>query len=155
MALTDIAQRNFAITTIAMESVGWVTKTVEVDHASGWLPGQQLFGLTGGAGTANTKIPTAVLIEKDLVGETVHDTYDTNEALLVWYPQPSDRGAMRLKDGTSIAEGDYVVPAGSGNVEKYASASHDEFSILGVAAGTLDVSGGSAGGINLVEVLFI
>ncbi len=153
MALSDIDQRNCAITTIVMESVGWVHKTIEVSHAAGWLPGQLLYGLIGGAGIDNKRIPNALLIEKDLVGETVHDSYDANETLLVWYPQPADRAAMRLQDSTSIEEGDYVVPAASGDVRKYVDGVDEPAAIMGIAQADLDLTGANVGGINLLEVL--
>jgi len=153
MALSDITQRQCAITTIVLESVGWVHKTIEVSHAAGWLPGQLLYGLIGGDGIDNKNIPRAVLIEKDLVGKTVHDTYDANEALIVWYPQPADRAALRLQDSTSIEEGDYVCAAASGDVRKWVDGQDEPAAILGIAQADLDLTGANVGGINLLEVL--
>jgi len=153
MALSDIERRQHPITTIVMESVGWVHKTVELTHASGWLPGQLLFGRILGAGSEDKRIPQALHIEKDVVGKTVHDHYTANEALLVWFPQPADRAAMRLLRGTSIDEGDFVVSAGSGDVRAYVDGTDEPAAILGMAADDLDLTGTNVNDINLLEVL--
>lgn len=155
--LSDIVAREYPITTIMLESVGWTTKTMAVEHDAGWLPGLLVSGLT--ANNSNKRIPVIVLIEKDLVGETVHDAYDEDEALLVVFPQQSDQVALRLKDGTSIEEGDYVVPSTSGTVIKYDAAStgvaDNEAAIIGMAMADLDLTGDNEGGINLLPVLLM
>lgn len=153
MALADIAQRLCAITTIVQNSVGWVTKTLDTAHAAGWLPGQLVSGLVEGAGADGKRLPAHVLLEKDLLGQTVHDSYALDEVLLVGIMQPGDIVALRLEDGASVTAGDFVVPGESGDVRPYVTESDEEAAILGIAQADLDLSGENTGGINLLSVL--
>lgn len=151
-ALTDLAYRVHAITTIILESAATIMKTLKVDHAAGWLPGQLYIGLVGGAGTEDTKVPVMVLVEKDIAGQTVHDAYLENEALIVWHAQPGDRIALRLAAGLSIEEGEYIVSAGSGDVRAYNSGPDSEAAVFAMALEDLTLDEGD---INLLAAVVI
>ncbi len=153
--LADMDIREHPITTIVLESVGWITKTIAIEHAAGWLPGELVWGHI--ADFSNKRLPIAVLREKDVIGETVHDAYDEDEALLIAFMQPGDQVALRLKDGTSVEDGDMLVPTADGEVVKYdvsgSGTTDNDAAIIGIAMSDLDLTGDNEGDINLLPVL--
>ena len=153
--LIDMNIREHPITTIVLESVGWITKTAAVEHEAGWLPGELFWGHI--VDYSNKRLPIAVLREKDVIGKTVHDAYDENEALLIAFMQPGDQVALRLKDGTSVENGDMLVPTFPGEVVKYdvsgSGTTDNDAAIVGMAMSDLDLTGDNEGNINLLPVL--
>lgn len=106
-------------------------------------------------GTADATALPAFAIEDRDVGKTPADTYVAadNENVPVAYPQRGGKVNLAwLAAGETVTEGDYLVSAGDGTLQAYASQdivgdgtdTVDQNKVVAVADETLDNSGGAS-----------
>lgn len=94
-------------------------------------------------------IPVMVAKEDELQGNGVTTAYTAANQAIVWLPQPGAILNFRVANGQSIAIGDYVESAGTGNVQKYVADVESggdiirPQQIIGVAKSACDMSGSS------------
>ena len=94
-------------------------------------------------------IPVIVAKEDVLQGNGVTTAYTADNQAMAWLPQPGAILNFRVANGQSIAIGDKIESAGSGEVQKYvadeASAGNTIYpqQIIGIAVSACDMSGSS------------
>ena len=85
----------------------------------GYLLEETSAGLVQAHSTAGGPVFPLVALEDELQGKDYTTVYAVSTKINCWVPTRGDRGYLMLKDGESVAIGDFVESAGSGLVAKY------------------------------------
>ncbi len=91
-------------------------------HDANIVPGHLLKLLSTGkvdghADEEGVAVPMFAL-EDELQGKTIDDKYATDAPVQVWIPQRGEQVLAVLKDDENVAVGDYLVSAGTGELQK-------------------------------------
>ena len=145
--------------------MAYTTKQIGIRTIEGWIkdekiaaaafyPGHLLEITSAGkfqkhSTASGPVIPVIVAKEDVLQGNGVDTAYSADNQAMAWLPQSGAILNFRVANGQSIAIGDKIESAGSGEVQKYvadeASAGNTIYpqQIIGVALSACDMSGSS------------
>jgi len=97
--------------------------------------------------TAGGNCEKAFAVENELCGGSIDDEYTGGDAIQIWFAGPGEVVNAILKDGESVAPGDYLESAADGYLQRAVAeaASYATYpsSVVGVSLETLDLSGES------------
>lgn len=115
-------------------------------HDDNILPGHLLSllstGKVDGHPTADGTAVPMFALEDELQGKTIEDAYDTDEIVFVWIPQRGEEVYAVLAADENVVEGDFLVSAGDGELQKMSSSSVDS-GVIGIALEDVDLSDSS------------
>ena len=127
LTATETAQRNFAYTTVALKCSNELHQEMAfpMKDSEAIYPGMLLLAEQDTEGDwytikqtadATRDLVIALALEKREVGQTVHDVYIDGENVSVLFPKKGDKVLVRVLDGESVNELDYLVSNGDGTV---------------------------------------
>lgn len=154
MTLQELALRNFAITTICLDtdihaqSIGPAGATPI--YPGMWVaPARHVVPQPGGT---QSRAPLIIAIEQGELGKTIHEAYDEGDFVNVILPRKNDFIAVRVTDEAVVEVGDVLVCNGDGTFRPLESGENDLYGQV-VAIAACDASESDA--IPIVTVLVL